>query len=84
MPRLRMVYTFLWHLIYGHPLNKSLSGDPNAPAVTPDLEVSPGVQDIPQSPGVQESADTAAPEHQQYTGKVMTHLTCSLRIFNRL
>ncbi|KAF4075560.1 hypothetical protein AMELA_G00235700 [Ameiurus melas] len=70
MPRFRTVHTFLWYLIYGHPQNKSRPSDPNAPTVTPDSEVTPGVQDIPQSPStavVQESADTAAPEHEQFT-----------------
>ncbi|KAB5523781.1 hypothetical protein PHYPO_G00156380 [Pangasianodon hypophthalmus] len=70
MPRFRVVHTFLWYLIYGHPLNASRPTDPSAPTVTPDPEVAPGVQDIPQSPGSaleQESADTAAPEHEQFT-----------------
>lgn len=70
MPRFRMVHTFLWYLIYGHPQNKSRPSDPNASTVTPDSEVTPGVQDIPQSPStavVQESADTMAPEHEQFT-----------------
>ncbi|MCJ8748294.1 hypothetical protein PDJAM_G00163090 [Pangasius djambal] len=70
MPRFRVVHTFLWYLIYGHPLNASRPSDPSAPTVTPDPEVTPSVQDIPQSPGTaveQESVDTAAPEHEQFT-----------------
>ncbi|XP_053333038.1 general transcription factor 3C polypeptide 1-like isoform X1 [Clarias gariepinus] len=65
MPRLRMVQTFLWYLIYGHPLNTSHPSDPNTSSVTPDPEV---VKDNPQSPGTaveQEGADTT-PEHEQF------------------
>ncbi|XP_060755326.1 general transcription factor 3C polypeptide 1 [Neoarius graeffei] len=70
MPRLRMVQTFLWYLIYGHPLNTSHLNEPSVPTVTPDVEVTPSAQDIPQSPNTvleHESADSAPPEHQQFT-----------------
>ncbi|KAK3530680.1 hypothetical protein QTP86_031897, partial [Hemibagrus guttatus] len=68
MPRFRVVHTFLWYLIYGHPLNTSCPTDPNAPTVPSNSEVTPDVQDIPQSPHTeveQESADPA--EHKQFT-----------------
>ncbi|KAF5888566.1 general transcription factor 3C polypeptide 1 isoform X1 [Clarias magur] len=69
MPRLRMVQTFLWYLIYGHPLNAAHPSDPNASTVTPDSEVTAAVKDNPQSPGTaaeQEGADTT-PEHEKFT-----------------
>lgn len=71
MPRFRVVHTFLWYLIYGHPLNKSRPTDPNAPTVTTNSEVTPDVQDTPQSPHTEvelESAGQVAPGHQQFTG----------------
>ncbi|XP_060715992.1 general transcription factor 3C polypeptide 1-like [Tachysurus vachellii] len=69
MPRFRVIHTFLWYLIYGHPLKRSRPSDPNGPTVTTDSEVTSDVQDITQSPHTeeQEVADTASPEHTQFT-----------------
>ncbi|KAI5091211.1 general transcription factor 3C polypeptide 1 isoform X2 [Silurus meridionalis] len=70
MPRFRVVHTFLWYLIYGHPLNSSHPTEPNASTVTPDPEITTGVHDIPQFPGtevVQDSGGTGAPEQKQFT-----------------
>uniref|UniRef100_H3CS41 Uncharacterized protein n=1 Tax=Tetraodon nigroviridis TaxID=99883 RepID=H3CS41_TETNG len=75
MPRLRVIHTFIWYLLHGHPQRH----DAATPPGDKDAERAPPAQEVTSSPA--EDADAPKDERERSDLKVTSHLSLPWTVY---